>query len=230
MTLSAEAPLRAADSEHYTGALDAPAVRVIHVDMGRNARDLVELAGLHLMPLYTPDECRSGKCSAGASCKKPGKHPRLWDWEARASADLAQIEAWWKRWPLANIGLPAGRNDLLGIDVDDPARFEALVREFGPPPATIEQLSGRGNGASHLIFACEEPLRSGNPFGPGIDVKCHGGQLVLAPSLHESGRRYTAHSERTFGRFEPARISDWRGYERMRAALLPHSGGSARRK
>ena len=48
-----------------------------------------------------------------------GKKPLTKHGYKDASKDPAQIEAWWNRWPNANIGLPTGEtNGILVIDVD----------------------------------------------------------------------------------------------------------------
>lgn len=220
---SSSQPSAAGDALRVAVATDAQVVEVVvDVDMRQAVLDFVERTGLRVIPLFTPDECRAGRCPKGAKCKNEGKHPRIKKWESAASADAAQIEQWWELWPGSNVGMPLGINGLLGADVDDPARFTELEAEFGPMPPTIEQSSGRGGGARHLIYASDEPLRSLDAvFGKGFDVKCHGGQIVMPPSLHKSGRRYAAHSERTFGLCEATPISEWRGYARLREKLLP---------
>jgi putative DNA primase/helicase len=69
--------------------------------------------------------------------------------------------------------------------------FRQLVDRHGRVPRTPVQVTG--SGGLHLIFAwpAEGGIRnSAGKVGPGVDVRGDGGFIVLAPSLHKSGRRY----------------------------------------
>ena len=51
-------------------------------------------------------------------------------WKQEATSDREQIIKWWKANPNANIGLPAGGNRLVVLDVDvdsPPSRFSCLT-------------------------------------------------------------------------------------------------------
>lgn len=160
--------------------------------------------GWYVVPLHTPRFDEQGNCNGcscedwrrrnepGYTCHTPGKHPRLRDWEANASNDLAQIIEWWRRWPDANIGIAAGRSGILAFDLDtykDSYDGDTLLE-----PADLETVTSlTGSGGSHLIYALPDDALYTNARGAlpkGIDIRAHGGQFVAPPSVHPSGREY----------------------------------------
>ncbi len=160
--------------------------------------------GWYVVPLHTPHFDDMGNC-VGCSCEDwrrrneptyichtPGKHPRLKDWEANASNDIAQVVEWWRRWPDANIGIAAGRSGILAFDLDtykDSYDGDKLLE-----PADLETVTSlTGSGGSHLIYTLPEDALYTNARGAlpkGIDIRAHGGQFVAPPSVHPSGRAY----------------------------------------
>jgi len=117
-----------------------------------------------------------------------------------ASTNPSAIRAWWRHWPEAMVAAPTG--PAIGawvLDVDEPAATEAAFASLGLAlPATRRGDTGKGY---HLHFAWDDadPIRNaqrhprkGWPFPelPGAEVRGAGGYVILAPSLHPSGRRY----------------------------------------
>ena len=108
-----------------------------------------------------------------------------------ATNDPAQIAAWAKKWPDANIGGScAGK---LVIDVDP--RNGGKMPDGLPP--TRQHFSGRGDGGVHLIYSLTDlqRIKSGsNVLGEGVDVKTGANSYVVVPgSIHpDTGRKYTA--------------------------------------
>lgn len=131
-------------------------------------------------------------------CKSVGKHPRTEHGVDDATTDAAQIRAWWKRWPQANIGVHMGAGaGVWGLDLDEkdkgPDVFEAMKEGREPLPPTPIQRSG--GGGLHLFWRLPEDREVKNRVAAkdaagrrikGIDVRSTGGYLVLAPSVHES--------------------------------------------
>jgi hypothetical protein len=159
--------------------------------------------GWHVLPLHTPTA--AGGCSCGhADCPKPGKHPRARHGVRDASTAPARIQEWWRRWPLANIGVATGA--LVVIDVDGPAGERALAtleRRHAPLPRTLTVLTARGR---HLYLAAGG-YRIGNSagqLGTGIDVRGHGGYAITPPSRHSTGHLY-----RWAGPDRIAALPDW---------------------
>ena len=61
--------------------------------------------GWNVIPLHSP---QGAGCSCGhAECGKPGKHPRIGEWQ-KAFCDVDTVERWWTQWADANIGLRLG--------------------------------------------------------------------------------------------------------------------------
>lgn len=165
--------------------------------------------GWYVVPLHTPHFDDDGNCvgcsceewrrrrEPGYVCRTPGKHPRLADWEANASADVDQVTQWWHRWPYANIGIAAGRSGILAFDLDsykDSYDGDKLLE-----PADLETVTSlTGSGGSHLIYRLPDDVLYTNARGAlpkGIDIRAHGGQFVAPPSVHPSGRAYQWESD-----------------------------------
>ena len=111
------------------------------------------MRGWALIPLYgiVDEHCT---CPHGTECSSPGKHPRIKDWQQRASTDPKQIGEWWTQWPDANIGIITGKiSDLLVIDVDPrhggDKSLEDLIKKHGKPKTYVVGTGGRG---LHLYF------------------------------------------------------------------------------
>ncbi len=127
----------------------------------------------------------------------PGSKQPLIGWrdfqERRASTE--EIRAWFSRWPDANIAVVTGAiSGLVVIDIDPrhggEASLQILESEVGPIPSTVEAQTG--GGGRHLYFAHPgQKIRNRTALRPGIDLRADGGVIVLPPSLHPSGGRYT---------------------------------------
>lgn len=151
------------------------------------------------LPDTHKDYC--GARSDGTVSGSPGKHPITRNGVKDASRDLDTVTARWKRFPFANIGLPAGDNDLAIIDVDPAKGGDESLAELNAYAgskgvdlmATLTQHTG-GDGL-HLVYAAPEGgiKNNANSFGPdlpGLDTRGRGGYIVAWPSMHISGGRY----------------------------------------
>lgn len=124
------------------------------------------------------------------------KMPRLKNWPAHATTDLATIAGWWRSWPDANIGAAMGGDTrLVAIDIDGPegvASFAELAAGRDTP--TRVSLTGSGKGCQRIYRAAAHQdlskIRNAVQFRPGLDVRATGGQIVVPPSVHPSGRAY----------------------------------------
>ena len=147
-------------------------------------------AGLPVFPVQTPV---GQACSCGnPSCRNIGKHPRTENGWKDATTDAEQIITWWTKWPTANIGMPTGKmSGLIVVDCDPrnggPTDRYDLRERYGDYGETAEAQTG--GGGLHVFFKFDDAV--GKPeIGPGIDVQSDGVYVVMAPSLHRSGRRY----------------------------------------
>lgn len=116
--------------------------------------------------------------------------------EDRPKAD--EIKAWWQQYPQAQIGMVCGKYsgvDIIDFDgVEVRPLFESLISDL---PETYSQTTGRLDGGEHVFFKhngaafknISKPLL---PDGRkiNVDLRTNGGLIVLAPSVHKSGKRY----------------------------------------
>lgn len=155
-----------------------------------------------------------GKCACGQAKCEPqlskktgklktsaGKHPIGNAWQKRASSDPDAVRDARRGKPHANVGIAmGGEGRLVAVDIDGEegraslAEIETNVR---PWPVTLTSRSGREDFGEHRIYRVPPHLdmaRLGNRAGarwPGIDTRVDNGQIVVAPSVHFSGQRYT---------------------------------------
>lgn len=179
--------------------------------------------GWYIVPCHTPITDDKGHvigCSCGnPKCERIGKHPRtrrgVWD----ASNDPKQIASWWKAWPDANIGWHPGQTGHIVLDLDkykDEYAGDDLINP--EDEETIRALTG--GGGNHVVYAGPEDERLGNhrkTLPAGIDPKGYGGYVLLAPSLHPSGRRYQWENDYGPDEIEPRPLPH-RLYELLKAA------------
>jgi hypothetical protein len=148
--------------------------------------------GWSIVPMHTP-------LGGGCSCRRPdcpavGKHPRVqWDARMRAPATREQVQAWWRRWPDANVGVVTGAvSGAVVVDVDPrnggAASLGELCERFETLPRTAEARTG--GGGRHLWFAPPAHAMPSAILAAGLELKGEGGIVVVPPSLHRSGRRY----------------------------------------
>src|SRR6266508_3232825 len=159
--------------------------------------------GVPVLPLHTPQlrpvtakrdqAVVAVGCSCGdQGCDRPGKHPRVQlvrHGVAEATCDRERVEGWWRRAPLANIGLATGHLvDVL--DLDGPEGVAALRRfaaEHAWTPTGPLVRTGRG---WHLYL---QPSGTGphNPIHPEllahVDWRGKGAYAIAPPSRHAHG-------------------------------------------
>lgn len=121
-----------------------------------------------------------------------GKAPRTRHGFRDASCEQGQVASWWRRWPVAGIGVavPAG---IVVVDVDPRgggvATMRALAAAHGRWPPT--RTCATGGGGWHLWYAAAGGEGWPAVLGPGVDVKHAGrGYVVVPPSVHPSGGVY----------------------------------------
>ena len=145
--------------------------------------------GFPVVPMHTPRP--GGGCSCpDQACPDPGKHPRLRGWQRLAAADPAVVGEWWRRWPQANLGLATGRRfDVLDVDGEQGVEALRAVLSIAPTdhPGPVARTGG---GGWHLLYA---PTGLGNRVRllRGVDWRGRDGLIVVPPSRHASGYRYT---------------------------------------
>ncbi len=152
-------------------------------------KDALGLAeeGFKLHPLYEIGPDGNCTCAEGAQCESPGKHPRLFGWQEKASSDPVQITELWTQWPNANIGIATGEPSGFDVLDVDPRNGGAktladLIAKHGPLPFTAQ--CDTGGGGTHYYFKHIPGRRLKRKLGPGLDVKSTGGYVVAGGSNH----------------------------------------------
>jgi putative DNA primase/helicase len=157
--------------------------------------------GFKVVPNYWPTPDGGCTCHKGKECSSAGKHPILTGWDKKdsencATNDVRKIRAWWRKWPNANIGIATGAlGGIVIVDADFPKEGDVglttLLERLGldAMPPTMEVNTGAG---LHFYYKydADDIRNSVSKIAKGIDVRGAGGQVVSAPSLHRSGRRY----------------------------------------
>ncbi len=150
--------------------------------------------GLVVLPLHWPTDVDT--CSCGCSdrrCWQRAKHPLVPP--QLGSSEPSQVNAWWERWPLANVGLLARESLLVVVDLDLRPGHGDVLKDFRDAHGdlvdeTVVAMSGKGY---HLYFRAPSPparLFGGKDrLGPGIDVITDR-YAVAPPSTHHNLRPY----------------------------------------
>lgn len=129
--------------------------------------------------------------------KPRGKEPNIAHGVKDATADVAQVRAWWERHPNDNIGLAMGAASggivAIDIDVDEDAgkdgydTLRSWENAHGELPETATSITGRGG--YHMLYRMEGV---GNSVGreSAVDIRSDGGFIVAPPSVHPNGVAY----------------------------------------
>jgi len=161
-----------------------------------SGHDRAKVATLYLAPSISQIDPKSNMLGAALyyaglgwpvfPCRPGGKEPLTPNGFKDAVTDPDQIQAWWAKWPEANIGVATGeRSGLLVVDIDrDKGGFETreqLTEAHGPLPDTPEAETG-GGGRHYFFkhvpgFGCTK-----DRIGPGIDTRGDGGYVIVPPS------------------------------------------------
>lgn len=127
-----------------------------------------------------------------------------------ATRDASIIRLWARKWPEASIGVPTGdASGWLALDIDPrhggDVSLTTLIEQYGALPPTMEARTG--GGGRHIIFSYppgSNIRNSAGRLGEGIDVRGEGGYIIVAPSVHASGRPYE-----WLNNLEPAGPPEW---------------------
>lgn len=133
----------------------------------------------------------------GPGGKQAGKHPMRKAWTQGAALSAADVHAiWFEESPYANVGIRTGvMSGFWVLDVDPEAggmeSLARLVEHTGPLDTYTVKTGGDG---LHFWWACPDfPVTNGSNreikrlFGPGLDIRGDGGQVVAAPSRSGKG-------------------------------------------
>jgi hypothetical protein len=146
--------------------------------------------GWLVLPIFGIDPVTL-RCTCGDAdrCTGSGKHPRTRFGLKEASTDPEQIKAWWASWPSSNVGVRTGpESGLCVFDYDGEAGV-ALADSIRTPPTPW---AITGSGGRHAFFVMpSHSVSSRVRVRPGLDIRATNAYVVVPPSLHKSGKRYS---------------------------------------
>lgn len=158
-------------------------------------KEAIRLAeiGLKVFPVWGVFD---GKCGCGHvhkdNPKNIGKHPITENGLKDATIDKGKIKDWWTKHPNANLAIACGSVSgicVLDIDIDNEKNGLNTLLNYPDIEPTVKQMTGSG-GFQHF-FKYNKLIRSSvGKLGIGLDVRSDGGYVVVAPSMHKSGKRY----------------------------------------
>lgn len=139
-----------------------------------------------------------------------------------ASSDVGKVDMWWSVYRDANIGVATG-DGLLVLDIDGPkgaATLQMLEDEHGNLPPTPCQITGKGR---HYLFSVEGEVRNstgkvgyrgevdenGKKVSSGIDTRGDGGYIVICPSIHPNGQKYSWDGDLRPSKIPLAKAPEW---------------------
>lgn len=130
-------------------------------------------------------------------------------WRNQSTTDAARIDAWWRRWPDAVVGIDLAKSGLLVIDADrKPGRPDGVAAfiALGFDLSCVPQVQTPSDGV-HYYFRQGFNPPHGNARGilpAGIDVRGHGG-YVIAPGCEIEAGAYVPLNDVA----EPAPVPPW---------------------
>lgn len=122
-------------------------------------------------------------------CIPGGKRPLVEHGFHDASTDPAQVGAWWRRWPAANIGVPTGQASgfvVVDVDVHGPVDGRAGFGRAAAAGLTggWELLVRTPTGGVHAYYPAMPGTeqRSWQAGRAGVDFRGDGGYIIVPPS------------------------------------------------
>jgi RecA-family ATPase len=153
--------------------------------------------------------------------KPHGKIPLTAHGAKDATTDKATIRAWWQQWPDANVAITLGGLVVVDVDPRNGGDVDAL-----PGKLPDSCYARTGGGGLHYLYRAVNGTDYPGKLGPGIDLKSGpNAYVVVEPSVHPSGERYSWLDETEPWAMRPAVAPEWLG--RGKAKAEP---GSAARK
>lgn len=122
----------------------------------------------------------------GVEGKKDLKFPVVWQEYQTKRPTEAELEAWWKKWPDADVAIVTGK--ISGISVVDTEKGADLGLFGLRDSTTVSSVSG--GGGRHFYFAYTDRVKNRVKFAPLHDIRNDGGVIIAPPSKHPSGSKY----------------------------------------
>ena len=122
-------------------------------------------------------------------CHPKAKEPLTEHGFHDATTNDQQIDAWWTKYPDANVAIATGKvSGIVAVDIDGVDGNQALQDLGGCAQPTLISITANGE---HWLFRCpDQAVRCRTRFARDLDCRGDGGYIVVAPSMHPSGQRY----------------------------------------
>lgn len=147
--------------------------------------------GVSTCPLYYRSKLPHSNALIRAGFTQDGK--ATWQPLKSKLPTEKQIELWFEDGRFANLAVICGWQNLIALDFDSPESYSAwLVWMLEHDPKvlnTYRTLSSRG---LHVYFFLDEPIKVNTIQGALFEVKANGKMITVPPSVHETGKVYTA--------------------------------------
>jgi hypothetical protein len=145
-------------------------------------------------PVFPLHPIVGGRCGGCGGEQCAGKHPVTMGWQNTIVGTALSGAAWHERLGARGIGLVCGpRSGVFALDADRRHGADETLRAWGRQgrrSGTVVDATGDG---WHFMYRWPEgfdvEIRA-QDLGGGIQCRGAGHYLVLAPSMHRSGRRY----------------------------------------
>jgi hypothetical protein len=134
--------------------------------------------GWAVVPVHFPV---AGLCSCRQPCcPSPCEHPLLEDWPESASTDPATLRSWWRRWPLANVGVVTGRLSGLVVVITRPGLADTVWMDLKPATDCV----ARTPAGERMTFYRLRPGQNvpSQRVWPDVEVRGDGAFVVVPPS------------------------------------------------
>lgn len=130
---------------------------------------------------------------------KTDKTPLVKEWQKLTASETNAL-SWHSKWPEMMLGLPAGANGLLVIDLDKAKKpgeldgleeFQALCARHDYDFMSQTLRAQTPSGGLHVFYkmpAGRELRNTAKRLGNAIDTRGHGGYVILAPSKNKHGQ------------------------------------------
>ncbi|RNA66207.1 bifunctional DNA primase/polymerase [Alteribacter keqinensis] len=157
----------------------------------RAALGYANLLNWAVFPVHSIED---GRCTCNKACTSPGKHPKTLNGVKAATAQTDKIINMFSGVTQSNIGIATGgQSGFFVLDIDSKhggmESLAELTNSYGKMPRTVKAKTG-GNGY-HYLFQHQYGIRNKTNILPGIDIRGDGGYIVVPPSKHNSGKKYT---------------------------------------
>ncbi len=126
--------------------------------------------------------------------KDDSKKPLVkWEFFQSRLPSMQEIEKWWNQWPQAGIGIVTGMiSGIAVIDIDSLQGKEQILPYI--PDNMIFPIADTPRGGEHWYYRIvnnDLKNRAGVPSFTGVDIRAHGGYIVVPPTEGYNGKSYT---------------------------------------